>query len=313
MMRVLVVGAGAVGGHFGTLLARAGVDVTFLVRGSRAEHLRSHGVTLVAPDGTRTTTPVATVTAPSLREPFDVVLLAVKSTAVAAALEDVAPAIGPGTGIVPLLNGIDHLSAIAERYDARHLLGGVSLVATQLDSDGAIRQLTTAGTLITGELSGRVTERLEEITGTFAPAAFTTVASTTIEQDMWEKWLLMAAGGAATVLYGGHVGQINPVVEGTDAIRGVIEESASVLEAAGHPARKDALANVTSTLTSPDSVFATSLYRDFRADRTTEVEPIIGALCRVASRHGVQVPLLRAAAVRLRVHEAGIARRTTRP
>ncbi|MFI0538621.1 2-dehydropantoate 2-reductase [Streptomyces sp. RP5T] len=307
MMRVLVVGAGAVGGHFGTLLTRAGVDVTFLVREARAERLRSDGVALVAPDGTRTTTPVATVTARSLREPFDVVLLAVKSTAVAAALDDVAPAIGPGTAIVPLLNGIDHLAAIGERFGARHLLGGVCLVATQVDSDGAIRQLTPAATITVGELSGRVTERVEAITKTFAPAHFETVASTTIEQDMWEKWLFMAAGGAATVLLGAHVGQINPVKDGTDAIHDVIAETASVLEAAGHPAREDALGNVTATLTSPGSMFATSLYRDFRDNRATEVEPIIGGLCRVGSQHGVSTPLLRAAAVRLRVHEAGLA------
>nr|WP_027928158.1 2-dehydropantoate 2-reductase [Amycolatopsis benzoatilytica] len=306
-MRVLVVGAGAVGGHFGTLLVRAGVDVTFLVREARAERLRSDGVTLVAPDGTRTTTPVATVTARSLREQFDVVLLAVKSTAVAAALDDVAPAIGPGTSVVPLLNGIDHLVAIGERFGARHLLGGVCLVATQMDSDGAIRQLTPAGTIAVGELSGHVSERVEAITETFAPAGFETVASASIEQDMWEKWLFMAAGGAATVLLGGHVGQINPVKDGTDAIRAVIMEAASVLEAAGHSAREEALASVTSTLTAPGSTFATSLYRDFRDNRTTEVEPIIGGLCRIASQHSVPTPLLRAAAVRLRVHEGAVA------
>lgn len=307
MVRVLVVGAGAVGGHFGTLLARAGVDVTFLVRAARAERLRSEGITLVGADGTRTTTPVHTITAQTLREPFDVVLLAVKSTAVAAALEDMSPAVGPGTSVVPLLNGIDHLDAIGDRFGARHLLGGVCLVATQLDTDGAIRQLTPAGSITIGELTGPVTDRVEAITRTFAPALFSTVASTTIQQDMWEKWLFMAAGGAATVLLGGHVGQINPVTDGTDAIRDVIAETASVLEAAGHPARGDALAQVTSTLTSPGSAFATSLYRDFRHNQTTEVEPIIGGLCRVAARHGVSVPLLRAAAVRLRVHEAGLA------
>jgi 2-dehydropantoate 2-reductase len=307
MMRVLVVGAGAVGGHFGTLLARAGVDVTFLVRGARAERLRSDGLTLVAPDGTRTTTPVSTITAQTLRAPFDVVLLAVKSTAVAAALEDAAPAVGPDTSIVPLLNGIDHLDAIGDRFGAPHVLGGVCLVATQVDTDGAIRQLTPAASITVGELSGPVTHRVEAITEAFAPAPFETVASATIEQDMWEKWLFMATGGAATVLLGGHVGQINPVEDGTDAIRNVIAETASVLEAAGHPARQDALAQVTSTLTSPDSTFATSLYRDFHNNRTTEAEPIIGGLYRVAAQHGVSAPLLRAAAVRLRVHEAGLA------
>ncbi|MER6342309.1 MULTISPECIES: ketopantoate reductase family protein [Streptomyces] len=307
MMRVLVVGAGAVGGHFGTLLARAGVDVTFLVRGARADRLRSDGITLVAADGTRTTTSVSTVTAQTLRAPFDVVLLAVKSTAVAAALEDVAPAVGPETSIVPLLNGIGHLDAIGDRFGARHLLGGVCLVATQLDTDGAIRQLTPAASITLGELSGPVTSRVEAITEAFERAPFKTVASTTIEQDMWEKWLFMAAGGAATVLLGGHVGQINPVEDGTDVIRDVIAETASVLEAAGHPARGDALAQVTSTLTSPGSAFATSLYRDFRHNHATEVEPIIGGLCRVAAQHGLSVPLLRAAAVRLRVYEAALA------
>lgn len=306
MVRVLVVGAGAVGGHFGTLLTRAGVDVTFLVRGARAERLRSDGITLVGLDGARTTTPVSAVTADAPHGPFDVVLLAVRSTAVGAALEDIAPAVGPGTAVVPLLNGIGHLAAIRDRFGAGRLLGGVCLVATQLDADGAIRQLTPAGRLTVGELSGPVTDRVEAIATAFAPASFETVASATIEQDMWEKWFFMAAGGAATVLLGGPADRINAVEDGTGVIRDVVAEAASVLEAAGHPAREEAHAEVTSTLTAPGSAFATSLYRDVRDGRTTEVEPVIGALCRVAERYEVPVPLLRAAAVRVRVYEAGL-------
>src|SRR4051812_8660838 len=104
-MRILVVGAGSVGGFFGARLTAAGRDVTFLVREKRAEQLRRDGLRIVELDGSMTSVAPKTLTADKIDGPYDVILLAVKTYSLEAAMEDFAPAVGSHTMILPLLNG----------------------------------------------------------------------------------------------------------------------------------------------------------------------------------------------------------------
>lgn len=305
-MRTLVVGAGAVGGYFGARLVESGADVEFLVRGGRLDQVRSGGIRIAAADGTTSSLAVPTVTADTLAARFDVVLLATKSTAVPGAIADLAPAVDERTAILPLLNGIGHIAALQEAFGTQRVLGGVGFVATELQPDGLIRQIASGASISFGEFDGGITARVEAIGDLLAGAAFDSRVSSTIEQDMWEKWFFMAAGGAATVLLGGSAGAVSAVDGGLELVERIIAESAAVLDAEGHRARNGALDRVTGALTTPGSPFATSLFRDLRAGRRTEVEPVLGDLHRRAVAHGIPTPLLAAATVRLRVHERAL-------
>lgn len=304
-MRILVVGAGAVGGYFGARLAQAGVDAAFLVRPARAQKLAATGLSLVEPDGSRETIAVRALTTSQLTEPWDVVLVAVKGSSLGRAMEDVAPAVGDRTAVLPLLNGIGHLARLVDRFGAERVLGGVCEVATELAPDGAIRQLVPGGMIRFGELEGSLSDRVAEIANALAAARFEIRASETILQDMWEKWLFMVSGGAVGVLLGGTVGDVAAVRGGVAAEGRIVDEALTVLDAAGHAARPDAAARVRSVLTADGSPFTTSLYRDLRAGRPTEVEEVLGDFVEVADQYGVPTPLLSAAAVRLRVASAG--------
>jgi 2-dehydropantoate 2-reductase len=312
-MRVLVVGAGAVGGYFGARLAQAGVDVTFLLRPARAEQARESGLVIRTADGEEIRTSPSVVTADAIGQPFDVILLAVKGTALDAAFTDIEPAVGPSSVVLPVLNGIRHLDVLQERFGADRILGGVCLVATEFGPDGTITQIAPGATLIFGELDGSTTDRTRALINLFAPAEFDSAFSETIEQDMWEKWFFMAAGGATTVLLGGRAGEITAVTGGRHLVQGIIDEVAAVIEDQGHPIRPAALKRVSGALLSDGSPFATSMYRDLVAGRSTEVEPILGDLIDRGQRRGVQVPLLEAATVRLRVHEAQLKAASARP
>ncbi len=100
-MSTLMVGAGAVGGYFAVELANAGTDIAVLARGARAENLRRDGLRLIAPDGNSSTTSVQVHSAEDLDGPVDLIMLAVKATALPSALDDIAGAVGPGTAILP--------------------------------------------------------------------------------------------------------------------------------------------------------------------------------------------------------------------
>src|SRR5262245_46020853 len=116
-MRILVIGAGALGGYFGGCLVRAARDVTFLVRPARAEQLERDGLRVVSPHG-NFWFPVKTVTAGQIREPFDLILLAVKSYSLEDAVDQFAPAVGPTTAILPVINGMSHIDSLCARFGA---------------------------------------------------------------------------------------------------------------------------------------------------------------------------------------------------
>jgi 2-dehydropantoate 2-reductase len=302
-MGTLIVGAGAVGGFLAVKLIQSGKDVTVLARAGRADILRRDGLRLIAADGGPSVVAPRVRTAAELTEPADLVILAVKAAALPGAFEDIAGVVGPRTTILPLLNGIEHLALIEARYPGRSV-GGVCVVATQLADDGTIRQLAPGASVSYGELDGEPgSSRIEAVARELDGADFGSSASATIRQDMWEKWLFMAAGGAATVLLGGPAGTITAVDGGTAVIRALLAELIAVVTAAGHAPRPEALERITGALLTPGSPFTTSLYRDFAHGQATEGETILGDLARLAEREGVPHPLLSAAAVRLRVHE----------
>lgn len=118
-MRVLVAGAGAVGGLLGARLVRSGVDVTFLVRERTAEQLRRDGLRIADPSGAVQSIAVRAVRADAVGGRYDLIVLAVRTVDLPSALEDVAPAVGPDTMILPLLNGVGHLNALDNRCSRR--------------------------------------------------------------------------------------------------------------------------------------------------------------------------------------------------
>jgi 2-dehydropantoate 2-reductase len=152
-MRILVVGAGATGGYFGGRLARAGRDVTFLVRPRRAEVLRARGLRIVGLGEEESIEP-RLVTAAELDGPYDVVLVTVKASGLDQALEDAAPAVGPDTAVIPFLNGMAHLDVLNTRFGKESVLGGVVKVVASVNDDGDIERYAPLSTFEFGEQDG---------------------------------------------------------------------------------------------------------------------------------------------------------------
>jgi 2-dehydropantoate 2-reductase len=206
-MRILVVGAGAVGGYFGGRLVQAGRDVTFLVLPKRAEQIQSQGLQILSPMHGDFIARPKTITASQIASPYDVIFLSVKSYSLAAAIDDFAPAVGQQTEIIPVLNGMHHMDVLTQRFgDA--VLGGVCFVSTAIDSQGRIVQLADFQSLAYGELDGKKTSRIEAVHQEFSGAGFQAAISGDILRDMWQKWVFLASLGAITCLLRGNIGEI---------------------------------------------------------------------------------------------------------
>lgn len=155
IMRILIVGAGAVGSYFGGRLIQAGRDVTFLVRPKRAEGIRHHCLPILSPKyGDFTVRPNA-ITATQLESPYDVILLSLKGYNLAAAMDDCTPAIGPQTSIVPTLNGMRHIDALTAKCGEGPVLGGVCFVSTEIDSEGESSSYPISRVSVTPNSIGR--------------------------------------------------------------------------------------------------------------------------------------------------------------
>ncbi len=302
-MRILVVGAGATGGYFGGRLAQAGRDVTFLVRPKRAQALRRDGLQIVSPHGDVTLRPPL-VTAGEITAPYDAVLLTVKGFSLAAAIDDLAPAVGPQTMVLSVLNGMMHFDALNARFGAERVVGCVCRVAATLDAQGRVVQISKLHDLSYGEVSGAPSERTARLDAALQEATFDARLSRTIVREMWEKWILLATLGSVTCMMRGTVGEVEAAPGGADFARAVLAESVAVATAAGHAPSEAFVASTQDVVTRKGSPQAPSMYRDLQQGFPVEAESIVGDMAARGRRLGVAVPLLAAAFTHLSVYQA---------
>jgi 2-dehydropantoate 2-reductase len=307
-VRVLVVGAGATGGYFGGRLLEAGRDVTFLVRPGRAAELARHGLAITSRFGDVALAPPPTVQAGTVRGAFDLVLLSCKAYDLDAAADAFAPAVGPDTTILPVLNGIRHLDLLDEKFGAARVLGGFCLISARLDSAGRVAHLNEVHRLVFGERAGGRSPRVDALADFLAGCRFEARSSETILAEMWEKWVLLAALAGLTCLTRAAVGDVVSA-GGEDAALALLEECAAAAAAAGWPPRASFLERARGHLTAANSTLTASMLGDLERGARTEADHILGDLLRRRGR----VPdagrsLLRLAYTALKAAESRAAR-----
>jgi len=300
-MRVLVLGAGGVGGYFGGRLAAAGVDVRFLVRPARAQALARQGLILHSPLG-NLRLPVPTLTQAS--EPVDAVLLTCKAYGLEDAMRAIAPAVGPATLVLPLLNGLRHLDALDARFGQEHVLGGLCQIGATVNAAGEIEHLNTQQALVLGArtpgqaaAAAALHQELER--GGFAPEL-----SAAILQEMWEKFTFLTAYAGMTTLMRAPIGAIVATREGEAIAREMLAECAATASAHGHAPRPAALARMLQSITERGSTGTSSMLRDMLRHSPTEHEHILGDMLARSRAAQVPAPLLRVGLAHLQAYEA---------
>lgn len=303
-MRILVLGAGAVGGYYGGRLVEGGADVTFLVRPRRAQALAERGLIVRSPLGD-IERKVKTALAGGIRDSFDLVLLSCKAYDLDGAIEAITPAVGPRGAILPLLNGINHMAVLSGRFGAERVLGGACGIGAVLEPSGEVRHTGEAQWLAFGEVSGERSARCETIARIFAATKIDATLADDIMRTMWDKFVMLAALAAASTLTRANIGEMLAAPLGEWLVLESLAECRRVAAADGHPPSEEALARTRKMLTTRGSSFTASMQRDLVAGGRTEGDHIIGDLLRRAERRGVDdVPLLRIALANLQVHEA---------
>jgi 2-dehydropantoate 2-reductase len=302
-MRVLVVGAGAIGGYFGGRMLQAGRDITFLVRPKRATELAAAGLVIKSPNGDVTLKNPPTVQADRLNEKFDVILLSCKAFDLDDAIKSLAPAVGPQTAIIPLLNGMLHLDVLDAKFGRERVLGGLCAIAVTLNEHREVVHLNPMQSLTFGERDGTMSNRVRAIAEVMASGKFGAVASEHIIQEMWEKWVFLASLAASTCLMRTSVGNILAVPGGKDFILGMLDECKAVATAEGYAPRAPFLERTLGMLTTEGSQLTASMFRDIKAGAPVEADHVIGDLVARGDADKVPVPRLRTAYTHLKAYE----------
>lgn len=306
-MRILVVGAGAVGGYFGGRMALAGQDVTFLVREARAHELAEKGLVIKSPKGDATLSDVKTVLTSRIDGPYDLVLLSCKAYDLESAMDAFAPAVGESTTILPMLNGMRHLDMLAQRFGRASVLGGVCLIAATLDASRAIVHMTDMHAIVFGELDGAKTARVDAIAAALRTGGFDVDATDAIVQQMWEKWVFLATLAASTCLFRASVGDILGVPGGEAAMRALFDECAAIAAAHGHAMRAPFAQRSRAMLFAPGSSLTASMLRDIENGLRTEGDHVLGDLLvrsKAARGESPALSLLAAAHIHAKAYEA---------
>jgi 2-dehydropantoate 2-reductase len=302
-MRILIVGAGALGGYFGARLLEAKRDVTFLVRPKRAAQLAKTGLVVKSKLGDAHIPNPPIVLAENISGPYDLILVGCKAYDLEATMESFARAVGPNTAILPILNGMKHLDSLSARFGAQHVLGGLCIISATLDDEGIVLHLNELEILVYGELDGTRSARIEAIEKTFAGVQGDLRSTTTIVQELWEKWVMIASLAGITSLMRALIGDIERA-GGSQIAIALFNECAAIATSAGYAPRQAVVDRAGVTLTAKGSSLTASMMKDIERGARTEADHIIGDL--IARRMGAAsaTSVLNVVYAHLRTYEA---------
>ncbi|MEO7323645.1 MAG: ketopantoate reductase family protein [Dokdonella sp.] len=299
-MRVLVLGAGGIGGYFGARLIERGHEVTFLVRPARAAILARNGLRVHSARGDFSR-PVDAAMVVGPHVPYELVLVSCKAYDLDSAISSISPAVTAETRVLPLLNGLRHLDGLDAAFGASHVIGGLCHISVTLEDDGAIRQFgalerLTFGTRDTAPVPAAIRSGLLGL-------GEHVVESPTIMTTMWEKFAFIATLAGMTCVMRGSVGEIVATPEGADLARAFYAECSEIARRSGHALSAEAMVDAARILTTSGSPLKASMLRDLERGACTECEHILGDLRARACGHAFDTPLPAGALTHLRVYE----------
>lgn len=301
-MKILVLGAGGIGGYFGGRLAQSGADVTFLVRPRRREQLARDGLVVKSPLGDFAV-PAKTVLADAPGTGYDVILFTCKAYDLDSAMDAIAPAIEGQAAIVPMLNGLAHLERLDARFGAGRVMGGTCQINVMLRPDGTVFHADPLQRIVFGERDRSKSARGQAFADALAKSTIDWKLSEDIEQDMWEKIVFLSALASTTCLFRGNVREIMAAVGGPEAMERALDANIAIATREGRAPRAPAIEAARKRLMDREGLWSASMLRDLEGGGRVEADHIVGWMLERARRHGVDDTVLSLAYTHLKAYE----------
>lgn len=301
-MKVLVLGAGAIGGYFGGRMAAAGVDVTFLVRPGRRAQLERDGLVIESAMG-NLKLPVKTVEAADLTADYDVVLLTCKSYDLDSAMDSIAPAMKGSCAVVPMLNGMSHFDVLDARFGRENVFGGLCAIVATMKKDGTIVHMGPLHRIVVGaRTGGDAVARCQAFADALALSKVEAEHSERIDQDLWEKVVFLSAAAGLTCLFRANIAEIMAAPGGPEAVDLFLKTNMEISAAEGFPLRPAAVEFSNARLKTPSALTA-SMLRDLESGNAVESDHIVGFMLNLARKHGLDDSIHSIAFTHLKAYE----------
>jgi 2-dehydropantoate 2-reductase len=290
-MRIAVVGAGGVGGAFGTALAKAGADVTFIARGAHLAAMKSQGLKVLGGRGETHLVPTQATDDPAQIGKVDLVLFCVKLWDVESAGAHIKPLIGSGTAVIPLQNGIDAAERLNPILGSNAVMGGVAQISASIIAPGVIQQVGTFMRMIFGELTGTRSKRAEDFLALCLKAGFDATLSDQILTELWMKFILLAANAGMTALARQPIGALRDDPDIRPIFIAAWQETIDVGRAKGIALPADALDKILDFISHAPPAMKASMALDLDRGNRLELPWLSGKVAELGRQLGVPTPV----------------------
>lgn len=289
-MKTAIFGSGGLGAYYGVRLSQAGHAVSFIARGAHLKEMTTRGLTLHSPAGDAHLTDIIATDEPASLGEQDLVIVAVKSWQLHDAAQAIKPLVGRHTIVLPFLNGVEASEGLARVLGEQHVLGGLSRIFSKIETPGVIRHFNDSAYVEFGELNGERSDRCLSLDDVFTHAGIESVISDNIQLNLWRKLILVSSWGGLSALNGCSMGELRKHPETRELITSCAREACSVANAEGHDLPDTLISTHWQFYDSLPAEADTSLSRDVRANRPSELEALHGVVVRLAEHHRIDVP-----------------------
>jgi 2-dehydropantoate 2-reductase len=302
-MKIVVLGAGALGGYFGGWLAEAGADVTFVVRPQRKALLDRTGLVIESPLGSLQRKVTTALAGDAPRNP-DLILFACKAYDLDDAIAAIRPMVGASTAVLPILNGLSHIDRLAREFGETRVIGGLCKIQATLGADGRIVHMNDWNEIVFGELDGHLSARVTTLERRFPRPQTKPKAVANIREELWKKLVHLGTVAAVTTLTRQSLGTVNRTKDGPWLIESTLAAAARIAAAEGFAMTPKYLDDYRALFARADLAYKASMLRDMEKGGAAEGEHILGDLRDRAARHGIDAPIFRIAAANVQAYEA---------
>lgn len=289
-MRIAIFGAGGVGGYFGACLQRAGEDVGFVARGEHLKAMAATGLKIISPGGDFNLDKVRVTSDPSQLGRVDLVILAIKAWQLPEATPALAALLGPGTFVLPLLNGIETSTHLEAALGPGRVLKGLTRIVSRISSPGVITHVGVEPTMVFKEPDNSSSDRVRRLQDVLTHAGIRAVIPDDVDRALWEKFMFVVAVGGVGAVSRAPVGVMREVSETRELLAAVMDEIDGLARVRGVSLKEGAVSRAMKFLDGMPAAATASLQRDIAAGRPSELDAWTGAVVRLGRESGLPTP-----------------------
>lgn len=291
-MKIVIVGAGAVGGYFGTRLHEAGANVTFLVRERRAKQLKHNGLHIESIKGNTTWEQPSYITNPKEIDNVDLVILATKGYHLEDSIENWIGLIGDQTFLLPLLNGVRHYHVLTKLVGQEKVIGGLANIVATLNDIGHIVHTSKVDLMTFGALHKRQDQICQHLAEWTSKANMQFTHTDSVTEAIWNKYMFITAFSGVTTASDVTTGPIRQEQATKGIFIQLLQEMKSIANAEGVSLTGEHIDRAWETMEVLPKESTSSMHQDFRKGLPIELDHLQGYALDLANKHQLEVPVL---------------------